>query len=497
MSIKYKLFFYLTAFAGVMIVMLWLFQIVFLDDFYKQIKVNNIKSASETISKNIDNEDLQTLINLMSQRNETSIRVLNEDGSEAYSSNPMPDSVIFKMRPDELEQLYQNAKQNNGSFFELFNRENFKGKQNIDGAKPFLGDVQRPQREFSQSMIYVKIVEKADATKAIVILNSMITPVDATVNTLRIQLVYVTVITFILALGLALFISKKISKPIIKINQSAKELAIGNYNTTFNGQGYLEIAELNDTLNYAAKELSKVEGLRRELIANVSHDLRTPLTMITGYGEVMRDIPGENTPENVQIIIDEAKRLTTLVNDMLDISKLQAGAQSLKLERYNLTQSIRDILLRYTKLKEQDGYVLKFINDGEVWVNADAVKISQVIYNLINNAITYTGPDKTVTIIQCISEDSVRIEIVDTGEGIAEEMIPLIWDRYYKVDKAHKRAAIGTGLGLSIVKTILDMHEGAEYGVLSTVGQGSIFWFKLKVDKENLVCAEPQAKSET
>jgi signal transduction histidine kinase len=115
-------------------------------------------------------------------------------------------------------------------------------------------------------------------------------------------------------------------------------------------------------------------------------------------------------------------------------------------------------------------------------VNADHIKLSQVVYNLINNAITYTGPDKSVTITQSISQDSVKIEIADTGEGIAEESLPLIWDRYYKVDKAHKRAAIGTGLGLSIVKTILDLHE-AKYGVSSTVGQGSTFWFQLKLDK--------------
>lgn len=131
-----------------------------------------------------------------------------------------------------------------------------------------------------------------------------------------------------LALIFAAIMSKKVSKPIIKINESAKELAKGNVAVHFDGEGYREITELNDTLNYAAEELSKVENLRRELIANVSHDLRTPLTMITGYAEVMRDIPGENTPENVQIIIDEANRLTSLVNDMLDISSFRPACRS-------------------------------------------------------------------------------------------------------------------------------------------------------------------------
>ena len=133
----------------------------------------------------------------------------------------------------------------------------------------------------------------------------------------------------LLSFGLALFISSRLSKPLEQMNESAKQLGEGKYDIRFPEQGAREVAELAATLNYAAAELSKVEDLRRELIANVSHDLRTPLTMISGYAEVMRDIPGENTPENVQIVIDEANRLTGIVNDLLDLSKLQAGALTL------------------------------------------------------------------------------------------------------------------------------------------------------------------------
>ncbi len=480
MSIKYKLFFYLVLFAAVMLVMLWFFQIVFLDDFYRYIKINNIKSSAETIEKNIDNDNLNVLLNSIAEQNQTYIRILNEDGSNVFSSDAAPDSLIHRMPGSELYQIYKSAEQNGGTLLDFRSRE--EPKDILFKDKHFEGNVPKGMGKTDQSMIYAKIVEKQNGSRVIIILNSTITPVNATVDTLRVQLEYVTIITILMALGLALFISKRISKPIIKINTAAKELGKGNYETTFEGRGYLEISELNDTLNYAAKELSKVEGLRRELIANISHDLRTPLTMITGYGEVMRDLPGENTPENVQIIIDEAKRLSTLVSDILDISKLQSGTQQLTCERFNLTRSIEEILLRYTKLTEQDGYRLKLISSEDAWVNGDKIKLSQVVYNLINNAITYTGPDKSVTITQSIRRDSVRIEIADTGEGIAEESLPLIWDRYYKVDKAHKRAAIGTGLGLSIVKTILDLHK-AEYGVSSTVGQGSVFWFQLKLDK--------------
>ena len=219
-----------------------------------------------------------------------------------------------------------------------------------------------------------------------------------------------------------------------------------------------------------------MEGLRKELLANVSHDLRTPLTMIQGYAEVMRDLPGENTPENVQIIIEETERLTSLVNDLLDLSRLESGAITLERTRFDLTQSIRAILRRYDKLAS---YSFPFEAEEDVFVTADELKISQVVYNLVNNAITYAGEDKTVTLRQTVENGKVRISVSDTGEGIPQDKLKDIWERYYKVDKEHKRAQVGTGLGLSIVKNILELHGGA-YGVESEEGKGSTFWFELE-----------------
>lgn len=334
-------------------------------------------------------------------------------------------------------------------------------------------------------MIYGKIVTNGQGQTMFIMLSTMISPVNATVQTLRTQLLIITAIMVILATGIAIIISRIISKPIVKINQSAKVLATGNYDIHFDENGYREIGELGRTLNYAAHELSTVEGLRRDLIANISHDLRTPLTLITGYSEVMRDIPNEYTRENVQIIIDEAKRLTNIVNDGLDLSKLQSGTQELECERFSLTQTTRDIINRFVKLTEQGGYSIDFKYDKDAYVSADELRISQVIYNLLSNAINYTGPDKKVSLIQKVKDGKVRIEVIDTGEGIAKDKLPYIWDRYYKVDKSntHKRTTVGTGLGLSIVRAILVMHN-AQYGAESSEGQGSIFWFELPVLEE-------------
>ena len=283
-----------------------------------------------------------------------------------------------------------------------------------------------------------------------------------------------------IALVMAVVIAVKVSKPIININNTAKKMAEGDYNIEYDMGSYREISELSKTLNYTVAELKKTEALQHELIANVSHDLRTPLTMITAYSEIMRDIPGENSPENVQVVIDEANRLTNLVNDMLDISKLQAGVDTLEAKEYNLTAGIKSVIDRYARLVEQYGYKVIFkYAEEDIMVRADEFKIYQVLYNLVNNAINYTGSDKSVIISQIVNGEIVRIEVMDTGEGIPPEELDNVWERYYKADKKHKREVMGTGLGLSIVKNILKLHD-AKYGVLSKPGEGSIFWFELK-----------------
>jgi signal transduction histidine kinase len=273
------------------------------------------------------------------------------------------------------------------------------------------------------------------------------------------------------------------ASPIKKMNRAAEQLAKGNYDADFSVGGYKEAVELSKSLTYASEQLAGTDRLQKELLANISHDLRTPLTMIIGYSEVMRDLPGENTPENVQVIIDETERLALLVNDLLDLSKIRAGSRAPKMEVFNLTELVEATMLRYEKLTKKDGYLVEFFSDASVEISADRTMLLQVIYNLINNAINYTGEDKLVRVTQKLSDDGtrVRVSVTDSGEGIAPDQIPLIWDRYYKIDKVHRRAMIGTGLGLSIVKQILEAHR-TTYGVESKLGEGSTFWFDMRVE---------------
>ncbi len=294
---------------------------------------------------------------------------------------------------------------------------------------------------------------------------------------------FISIVLVVLAVVLSLILSNHMSKPIREMSGEAAKLALGDYNVNFDGGNCTETVNLSAALNKAAYELSRLDKMQKDLIANVSHDLRTPLTMIAGYTEAMRDLPGEATPENMQIVIDETNRLTTLVNDMLEVSRYQNGTQKLNVTHFNLTNVIRTTIERYAKLREKDGYTIKFESDRDIFVNADEQRILQVIYNLIGNAVNYAGEDKTVIIRQTVENGEALLEVIDHGIGIPEDQLPMVWERYYKVNDFHKRANIGTGLGLSIVKNILLLH-GAQFGVKSKVGEGSNFWFKLKTADE-------------
>lgn len=423
--LMWNIFAFLIGFCALLITILWIFETTLLDKMYKNIRRNEIEQAINLVADNINNEDLDQI--LLSLRDNSEIIVTPAQ------------SFVFPKR---------NRMQKNHD----------------------LRQVMTEKRTFTNS--------KGEQKEYI--FYAIISPVKATVSTIKVQLYYVTGIMVFLSVILAFIIARSVAKPIENLNNSAKKLATGNYDIKFVGRGYREIHELSDTLNYTTSELSKVESLRRELMANISHDLRTPLALIYSYAEMMNDFPGEINKEQTEVIMNETKRLTSLVGDIFDVSQLEAGTLKLNKQEYNITKSISETIKRVSELVKKDGYKLVFENDGYVSVVADEVKITQAFYNLLINAIHYCGDDLTVVVRQRISDKIIRVEVEDHGPGIDEEDIENIWNRYYKIDKTHKRAIIGTGLGLSIVKKIIEMHGGA-CGVDSQTGEGSIFWFTIPI----------------
>ena len=216
-------------------------------------------------------------------------------------------------------------------------------------------------------------------------------------------------------------------------------------------------------------------------MANVGHDLKTPLTMIKAYAEMTRDFENQSVQkrnDNLNIIIEETDRLNILVQDILDLSKLQSKTYELKYEKFDLDELIRNVIKRFYILIDNEGYQIVYDNNKSIMINADKKRIEQVIYNLVNNAINYTGDDKNIYINIKNKNKNLIVEIIDTGKGIDKSEIKHIWNKYYHNEKKHKRNAIGTGLGLSIVKTILENHN-YKYGVKSSKGKGSTFYFEI------------------
>ncbi|MBQ8161733.1 MAG: HAMP domain-containing histidine kinase [Clostridia bacterium] len=524
-GIQAKLILYLLAFVCFIIVLLWVFQILLLDDFYRGFKARQITQTAEAIVQNLDldTDSLESLASQLAEQNDVCILLLDGNQAELVSAEGTRNCLIHRVSsrslsfwcdkaPEdgtpitEMFRMQATALIGNGSFLETSDLPSEYPFESTFTPSPDSGDerglpagrrdarkvhLKEPfyasfvdQESTTMSMLYARRVLLTDGSTGTLLLNSQISPVYSTVAALRSQLLVITVIVSLAALLISYLMARRLSRPIIETNEAAKALSRAQYTRPQHARGYREIAELNDTLLKAADDLSQVENLQHELIANISHDLRTPLTMIGGYAEMMRDLPSETTPENMQIIIDETARLTTLVNELLDFSRMQAGATEMQPATFCLTDSVEQMVLRVGKLTAKDGYCIDFSPSEHIQTHADETRIGQVVYNLLGNALTYTGDDKTVTVLQERRGDVVRISVRDSGKGIAKDELDLIWNRYYRTRETHRRAVIGSGLGLNIVRTILEKHEAA-FGVDSEEGKGTTFWFELPIVKED------------
>ena len=496
-SISWKLFAYLAIFTLFILTVVWVMQIGLLNYFYSQSKNKELDTADRLITDAVLNHpsDLESAVENCATEYLLCVRLFRVDGPTArqiVSAEVTADCLIHRISNRYLTHLYNRAVHNGGVYTAKVTPDTLLEilPETMQGDTPPRGDREdfrdmpwMPPLGGNVNMVHVRVISGHRGESYILMLNSELEPLNATVQTLKTQFWMIAFILLWGALFLAILISRNISDPIKKMNRAAKRLATGCYDADFSADGYREVVELSRSLTHASEQLARTDNLQKELIANISHDLRTPLTMIIGYSEVMRDLPGENTPENVQVIIDETERLSQLVNDLLDLSKLRAGSRAPTPEVFNLTELIEATMLRYEKLTQKDGYRIEYESDISVDICADRTMLLQVIYNLINNAINYTGEDKLVRVTQKLSDNGsrVRVSVIDSGAGISPDQIPLIWDRYYKIDKVHRRAMIGTGLGLSIVKQILEAHH-TTYGVESKVGEGSVFWFEMPVD---------------
>jgi len=486
-SIKFKLWAYFILFAVILLGLIWLLQIFFLNTYYEEMKktettkiANEIKN--EYASSSYSTAVLKSAIQSSSLTNDLTIYVISESGETITSSDT--NNGFGPNRSDDTSAML------NGRYAtDIISLYNKLQNSKLGSATTIIE--KRSNARTLEFACYLNSSDDNDAdgdgsTSYILYIFSPLFPVKSTIYILRSQLIYITIISILLALALALYLANRISKPIKDITSSAAEMGKGNYSVKFKGGHYSEITELADTLTAAEGELEKTDMYQKDLIANVSHDLRTPLTMIKSYAEMVRDLSGDNPVKreaHLQVIIDETDRLNQLVNDMLNLSRMQSKKIVLEKAPFDLSKATEAILSSYDILAESDGYNFEFNCNETYMVNGDETKIKQVMSNLVNNAVKYCGEDKKIIINVTKNNRYVRFAVTDHGEGISPDEINHVWERYYKSSTHHVRPTEGSGLGLSIVKEILNLHK-ANFDVDSTLGKGSTFWFELPILKQ-------------
>ncbi|KGF36866.1 HAMP domain-containing sensor histidine kinase [Peptoniphilus lacrimalis] len=458
-SILFKLWTYFSLFSIIILITLWLLQTVLFSYVYETLKIHEVTKVGNTLRNEYNSDNFQdTLINFTNSKGLT-ISVLDEDGAIVY---PV---TWFQLIESSKSYMSRNTFDR---FFGTLERENLKYKVTT----------MRFEKDSEPRIIYSGYLGENGGKKYYVIIDTVLKPVDVTVDVTKRILLMVTILSLFSGMFLAYFLSRRLSQPLVRMSNTAKALADGDYNVYFKKGEYTEIDNLSKTLNYAKDELTKTIEVRKDLIANVSHDLKTPLTVIKSYGEMIRDISGNNEKmrnEHLNTIISEADNLTNLVNDLLDLSKVESELEDIKKQDFDLAEVVEKVAERFKYFK---GFPINFqiYTHGNTKIVADKKKIEQVIYNFINNAINYSKDDKEIILKIIESDKGVEFHCIDHGIGISEKDIKDIWDRFYRVSNNHTRPSVGTGLGLYIVKTILNMHK-FPYGVNSKLGQGSDFYF--------------------
>ena len=447
-SLKVQIWKYLSIFSIFILSFLWLFQVLFLNKFYEFSKIKQLDNTINLIKESYNNNSLYSNIDNYAEDNGICIQIFTDKkiiyDSQIFNKGCMPKNVDYR---------------------DVFIKSSL-DKETYKLINP----------RFNNEVL-LKAIKLNSNTYAF--LSSSLQPLDGAVEIIKKELVIVSIMVLLFSFLIGYFISKKLSKPIEKINKTAKIMAQGDYENAyfFIDENILELNELVATLNQTNDELTKIDELQKEILANVSHDLKTPLTMIKAYAEMVRDLTYKDDikrEDNLNVIIEETDRLNLLVNDIIELTKINNDLQNLNITEFDLVELINSIINRFGIMDAN--FVFK--NKLPIIVKADKIRIEQVIYNLIINAINYTGKDKKVIINLKENDKYVHVEIKDTGKGIDEEDLKLIWKRYYKVDKKYRREKKGSGIGLSIVENILKKHK-FNYGVNSIKNKGTTFYFDI------------------
>ncbi len=290
------------------------------------------------------------------------------------------------------------------------------------------------------------------------------------------------VILFLLSLIILLFFTELVYVPLRKITHATEQYAVGNFRYEFQVDSEDEIGYLAASLAYMASEVAKSGDNQKRLVANISHDFRSPLTSMRGYLEAMLDgtIPPELYEKYLRVVLNETDRLTKLTNSLLTLNNLNTNGMILERSDFDINQVIKNTAASFEGTCRERMISIELVLTGETMpVNADMVKIQQVLYNLVDNAIKFSHKNSSIKIETVEKSNKLMVSVKDNGIGIPKDSLRLIWDRFYKTDISRGKDKRGTGLGLSITKEIINSHN-ENINVISTEGVGTEFIFTLE-----------------
>lgn len=300
---------------------------------------------------------------------------------------------------------------------------------------------------------------------------------DESINRIRNLLILSGVGALLIALGGTWISAQILSRPLLEMQKATRKIAVGDLETRLSIKSGDEMGSLAEAINDLAKDLQRYRDTRQEFFANISHELRTPITYIEGYAKVVKEklyTSEEEKDQYLDIIQEEAVRLNRLVNDLFELAKMEEGKISLSLEWIDLSEIVRNTVRKMEWRVKEKGLSMQAVYDDEIpLILGDGLRMEQILLNLLDNAIRYTDQGN-ITVSIHHNPNNVHLKIKDTGMGIAEEEIPFLFERFYRVEKSRSRKFGGTGLGLSITKKLVDLH-GGDIQVSSELGVGTSF----------------------
>lgn len=464
----------------------------FLGNLMTQEKVDMLKQSGDKINRffniYLDNRT-NPLVNLMfeqlldqySASTNSIVWIVNVDGYIVFKK-PALDSQ------DIMLSIKKNLKNDNSGNFQLPDERQY--KKIMIGKVPVVerGDFYGLFKDTGISWLTVEwpLIYQEKTVGAAFLMTPLPEAHKARSTVFRFFLLSV-LISVIISIVLAYIFSLKISRPLKEIKNAARVIAGGEFRNRLNIKSNDEIGELAVSFNQMVTALQNLEEMRRGFIANVSHELRTPMTSIRGFVEGIIDgtIPQERHKDYLNIVKEETNRLNRLVNDLLDLARMEAGEMKLTMRNFDINELIRRCIIKLEKLiTDKNISVEANFEEEDMFVNADVDSIERVIINLIHNAVKFTDEGGKIILATYKQRDKIHVAVEDTGIGIDKEELSMIWDRFYKSDKSRSKDKSGTGLGLAIVKNIMNAH-GQEIWIDSELGKGTKFTFTLNRENRN------------